>query len=191
MKVIGFCGSGRRESNTSLLLKTLLTFLENKGAETELVDLAGEEIRGCTACYVCYLEKNASCVIKKDIVNTCIAKMQDADAVILGSPAYFGGVSSGMKGLMDRCGIVSKANNDLLQRKLAAGVVVTGRAGGLSAITTMNNFFLASQMIVVGASYWNIGLAEDKGEIEDDEIAATSMQQLADNLLWLLEKIKE
>jgi len=190
MKVVAFCGSGRKESNTKLLLETVLKPLIDAGADTEIIELAGNEIRGCMACYVCFLEKNGTCVLKKDIVNNCIAKMAAADAILLGSPAYFGDVSSEMKALIDRSGMVSQANGDLYRRKLGAAVVAVARSGALHAFDTINHFFLANQMIVVGSNSWNIGIGPEKGEVVDDEEGMKTMRQLGENMSWLLKKMK-
>ncbi len=190
MKVVAFCGSGRKESNTKLLLESVLKPLADAGAETEIIELAGNEIRGCMACYVCFLEKDRTCVLKKDIVNSCIAKMAEADAIILGSPAYFSDITSEMKALIDRSGMVSQANGDLYKRKLGAAVVSVGRVGALHAFDTMNHFFLANQMIVVGSNAWNIGIGPEKGEVVDDEEGMKTMHQLGENMAWLLKKMK-
>ena len=190
MKVVAFCGSGRKESNTTLLLESVLKPLADAGADTELIELAGNEIRGCMACYVCFLEKDRTCVLKKDMVNNCIAKMAAADAIILGSPAYFSDITSEMKALIDRSGMVSQANGDLYRRKIGAAVVAVGRAGAIHAFDTMNHFFLASQMIVVGSNSWNIGIGPEKGEVVDDEEGMKTMRLLGENMAWLLKKMK-
>ena len=190
MKVVAFCGSGRKQGNTALLLNAVLEPLAEVGAETELVELAGNEIRGCMSCYVCYLEKNGSCVLKKDMVNDCIAKMVAADAILLGSPTYFSDVSSEMKALIDRCGMVSQANGDMYRRKLGAAVVAVRRTGAIHAFDTMNHFFLTSQMIIVGSNSWNIVIGPEKGEVMDDEEGMKSMRILGENMGWLLQKIK-
>jgi len=190
MKIIAFCGSGRKDGNTSLLLNAVLLPLAEAGAETELVELAGNEIRGCKACYVCYMEKNGVCVLTKDIVNESIAKMAAADAIILGSPAYCGDVSSEMKALIDRSSMVNKANGDMFRRKIGASVVAVGRAGAIHTFDTMNHFFLIGQMIIVGSNYWNIGIGPEKGEVVDDEEGMKTMHQLGENMAWLLQKVK-
>ena len=190
MKVVAFCGSGRKESNTKILLEAVIKPLADAGADTEIIELAGNEIRGCMACYVCYLEKDGTCVLKKDMVNSCIAKMAEADAILLGSPAYFTDVPSEMKALIDRSGMVSQANGGLYKRKIGAAVVAMARSGGIHAFDTMNHFFLASQMIVVGSNSWNIGIGPEKGEVVDDEEGMKTMRQLGENMAWLLKKIK-
>lgn len=189
MKVIAFCGSARKDGNTSLLLNAVLKPLKEAGSETELVELAGKGIRGCIACYVCYLDKNGACVLTKDIVNESIAKMAAADAILLGSPSYFGDVSSEMKAFMDRISMVSKANGDMFKRKIGASVVAVGRAGAIHTFDTMNHFFLIAQMIIVGSNYWNIGTGPEKGEVVDDEEGMRTMHQLGENIAWLLQKI--
>ena len=96
MKVVAICGSPRKQGNTDLLLRTVLEPLAEAGADTELVELAGHAIRGYTACYICFHKKNGKCVLAKDLVNDCIAKMVAADAILLGSPTYFADVTSEM-----------------------------------------------------------------------------------------------
>jgi len=191
MKVVAFNGSARKKGNTTLLLETVLQPLAQAGAETELVELAGTNPRGCRACYVCFKEKDGTCVVKDDIINDCIAKMVQADAVILGSPTYFADVSSEMKALIDRCGMVSRANGDLYRRKLGAAVVAARRAGAIHAFDSMNHFFLIGQMIVVGSSYWNIGHGREKGDVSGDEEGMKTMRQLGENMAWLLTKLKK
>ena len=117
--------------------------------------------------------------------------MAAAAAIFLGSPAYFVDVSSEMKALIDRCGMVSQANGDMFKRKLGAAVVATGRAGAIHAFDTMNHFFLTAQMIVVGSNYWNIGIGPEIGEVVDDEKGMKTMRQLGENMAWLLNKMKD
>lgn len=189
-KVVAFCGSARKQGNTRLLLETVLEPLRGAGADTELVELAGSDLKGCRACFVCMKKKDGSCAVKDDMVNECVAKMANADAILLGSPTYFADVSSEMKALIDRCGMVGRANNDLYKRKLGAAVVAVRRAGAIHAFDTINHFFLISQMIVVGSSYWNIGFGREKGEVAGDEEGMKTMRQLGQNMAWLLDRIK-
>jgi multimeric flavodoxin WrbA len=189
MNVVAFCASARRNGNTKLLLETVLEPLQEAGAETELVELAGSNLKGCRACFVCIKKKDGSCVIKDDMLNECVEKMAKADAIILGSPTYFADVSTEMKALIDRSGMVGRANGDLYKRKLGAAVVAVRRAGSIHAFDTMNHFFQISQMIIVGSSYWNIGIGREKGEVASDEEGMKTMRQLGENMSWLLQKV--
>lgn len=191
MNVVAFCASARRNGNTKLLLETVLEPLQEAGAETELVELAGSNLKGCKACFVCIKKKDGSCAIKDDMLNDCVEKMAKADAVILGSPTYFADVSTEMKALIDRSGMVGRANGNLYKRKLGAAVVAVRRAGSIHAFDTMNHFFQISQMIIVGSSYWNIGIGREKGEVASDEEGMKTMRQLGENMGWLLQKISD
>jgi len=190
MKVVAFNGSARKGGNTAKLLNTALEELALQGIDTELVELSGQPISGCTACFKCFKNKDNRCAIKKDIVNDCLSKMIAADGILLGSPTYFADVSAGMKALIERCGMVSRANGDLFKRKAGAGVVAVRRAGAIQVFNSLNAFFLIGQMIVVGSSYWNIGIGRESGEVANDEEGMKTMHDLGRNMAWLLQKIK-
>lgn len=191
MRVVAINGSPRKQGNTDLLLRTVLEPFTKAGADIEFVELAGHAIRGCTACYICFHKQNGKCILTKDLVNDCIAKMAAADVILLGSPNYFTDVTSEMKALIDRCGMVGRANGNLFRRKLGAAVVASGRAGAIHAFDTMNHFFLINQMVIIGSTYLNIGLGQEKGEVGDDQNGLEAMRQLGDNMLWILKKLTD
>jgi multimeric flavodoxin WrbA len=191
MKVVAFNGSARKDGNTAILLNHVLKVLESEGIETELVQLAGEQIHGCTACGVCMKVKNKQCKIVNDNINLYIEKMTTADGILLGSPTYFSMMSPEMKALIDRTGFVARANSDLFKRKVGAAVVAVRRAGGIPTFDAINHFFLITQMIVPGSSYWNVGIGLNKGDVEKDEEGIKTMEDLGKNMAWLIKKIKE
>jgi multimeric flavodoxin WrbA len=190
MKVIAFNGSARKDGNTALLLKRVLKVLEAEGIETELIQLAGEQVRGCTACRTCYDTQNNRCIIEDDKVNLYIQKMLEADGIILGSPVYFSMMTPELKALIDRTGYVARANGDMFKRKIGAAVVAVRRAGAIPTFNAINHFFLISQMIVPGSSYWNIGIGRKKGDVAGDEEGMATMDDLGKNMVWLLKKTK-
>jgi multimeric flavodoxin WrbA len=189
MKVIAFNGSARKDGNTALLIREVFKQLEQEGIDTELVQLAGQKIQGCIACYRCFKAKDKRCAVNDDIVNACISKMIDADAIVLGSPTYFGGCSSQIKALIDRAGFVNRANDDLLKRKVGAAVVAVRRAGAMHAFDSLNHFFTIGQMIIVSSSYWNIGVGREAGEVGNDQEGLATMATLGKNMAWLLKKL--
>ncbi|MCW4010536.1 MAG: flavodoxin family protein [Candidatus Bathyarchaeota archaeon] len=190
MKVVAFNGSARKDGNTAILLRRTLQTLESEGIETELVQLAGQQIRGCTVCRACFETKNQRCIIEDDKVNEYIQKMAKADGILLGSPTYFSMMSPEMKALIDRAGFVARAQPDMLKYKVGAAVVAVRRAGGMPTFNAINHFFLINQMIVPGSSYWNIGLGNKKGDVEADEEGLKTMETLGRNMAWLIKKIK-
>src|ERR1035437_4784420 len=169
MKVIAFNGSPRKGGNTQLMIEEVFKVLESENIETELFQLGGKLVHGCTACMKCREIQNRRCHIKNDVLNLAIEKMLEADAIILGSPVYFGDVSTEIKALIDVAGYVTRANGHLLARKVGAGVVAVRRAGMLHTFDTINNFFLINQMVVPGSTYWNIGFGREKGDVLNDE----------------------
>jgi multimeric flavodoxin WrbA len=191
VKVIAFNGSARKDGNTSILIKRVLQVLEAEGIETELIQLAGEPIRGCNACRTCYTTRNKRCAIEDDNVNVYIQKMLEADGLILGSPVYFSMMTPELKALIDRAGYVARANSDMFKRKVGAAVVAVRRAGAIPTFDAINHFFLISQMIVPGSSYWNIGVGRHKGDVEGDEEGMETMETLGKNMAWLLKKLNK
>jgi multimeric flavodoxin WrbA len=190
MKVIAFNGSARKDGNTAILIKNVFGALNNAGVETEMVQLSGEKVRGCTACFKCWENKDRRCAVKKDCINDCIEKMIAADGIILASPTYFADVSSELKALIDRAGMVSRANGDMLKRKVGAAVVAERRGGAIHVFDTINHFFLIGQMIIPGSVYWNMGIGREKGEVEKDEEGLLTMKILGENMAWLLMKLR-
>ena len=189
MKVVAFNGSARKDGNTSILLNLVLDELKAEGIETELYSLAGKPIQGCIACFKCFENKDRRCAVTKDIVNECIQKMIEADGILLGSPTYFADVSAGMKALIERSGMVARANVDLYKRKVGAAVVAVRRAGGIHVFNSLNFFFTINQMIIPGSSYWNIAIGRQPGEVNNDAEGVQTMKTLGMNMAWLLKKI--
>jgi len=191
MKVIAFNGSARKDGNTAILIKEVFSELDSEGIETEMIQLAGKKIRGCIACGKCFKNQDKRCAVENDFANECIEKMLEADGIILGSPTYFADVTTETKALIDRAGFVARANSDMLRRKIGAAVVAVRRAGAIHVFDSINHFFMISQMIVPGSSYWNIGIGRAIGEVEQDEEGLQTMRTLGRNMAWLLKKIKE
>jgi len=186
MKVVAFSGSARKGGNTALLLRRVLDVLDAEGIETELVELASAKVQGCTVCLKCREIKDARCHGRNDAINECIAKMDYADGILIGSPVYFADVSPETKALLDRTGYVARANPELLARKVGAGVVAVRRAGAMHALDSINHLFLISQMIVPGSSYWNLGIGGPLGAVEEDAEGMRTMETLGRNMAWLL-----
>ena len=191
MRVVAINGSARKNGNTFSLINTVFKELEAEGIETELIQLAGKKIAGCIACRRCFKNLDKRCAVDKDDFNECFIRIVDADGIILGSPVYFADLTANMKGFIERAGYVSRANGDILSRKVGASVVAVRRAGAVHTFDSLNHFFFVSQMIVPGSRYWNVGIGREKGEVESDEEGVETMSILGKNIAWLLKKIYE
>ena len=189
MKVVAFNGSPREDGNTGILLRYVLRELEAEGIATELVQVGGRKINGCTACEECIRNKDLQCSTTDDILNDCFLKMDAADGILLGSPTYFTDVTPEMKALIDRAGYVSRANGGRLRRKVGAAVVAVRRQGALHTFDTMNHLFQISEMITPGSTYWNIAIGKEKGDVERDEEGIRTMKTLGRNMAWLLKRL--
>jgi len=189
MKVVAFNGSARREGNTAILLSLVLDEIKKEGIDTEIVHLSGKQLQGCIACYQCFKNKDGRCAVGHDFANDCIAKMAEADGILLGSPTYFADLSASTKALIERCGMVARANGDMFRRKVGAGVVAERRGGATHVFSSLNFFFLIGQMIVPGSSYWNLAFGREAGEVMNDQEGILTMKNLGQNMAWLLKKI--
>ncbi len=189
MKVVAINGSARKGGNTSILLRRVLGELEKEGIETELLELSGSKIHGCLACRKCSTRRDRRCSQADDMGNFFIEKMAAADGVLLGSPTYVTDVSPEIKALIDRACLVARANGSMLRRKVGAAVVAVRRAGATHAFDTLNHFFLISEMIVPGSSYWNVAIGREPGDVEKDEEGMMTMETLGRNMAWLLKKV--
>jgi multimeric flavodoxin WrbA len=104
MKVIGFNGSPRKTWNTATLLKKALDGAASQGADTELIHLYDLNFRGCRSCFACKSDGGPSygkCAVKDDL-SPVLRKIEEADALVVGSPIYFGTITGEAKSFMER-----------------------------------------------------------------------------------------
>lgn len=189
MKVVAINGSARKNGNTAQMIQRVFTQLEAEGIETEMIQLGGKKMHGCIACYKCVKNKDRKCAIDNDFMNECIEAMDKADGVVLASPTYFANVSTEMKALIDRAGVVGRVNDDMFARKVGAAVVARRRGGAMQAFNALNTFFFIEQMIVPGSHYWNMGDGMEKGDIQKDTEGLETMDILGKNMAWLMKKL--
>ena len=190
MYAIAVNGSPRKGGNTEILLNRVLEPLAGAGWETELVQVGGQKIRGCQACYKCFENKDGQCAMKNDVFNPVMEKLLRADAMIFGSPTYFTDVSAEMKALLDRSGLVAIANGRAFKGKIGAAVVAVRRGGATHVFDTINHMFLMNQVIVPGSVYWNLAYGRNKGEVEGDAEGMGNMKNLGQIIAWLGAAIK-
>lgn len=187
MKVIGINGSARRDGNTVIIIRTIFEELNDSGIETELIQLADVNIEPCRACFAC--KGRGNCVFRKDGFADIFSKMVESDGIILGSPVYSADVSSRMKALLDRGGVVAAINPGILKHKVGVAVAAVRRAGGMTAVDTMNHFFLNKEMIVVGSTYWNMVYGREIGDVRQDIEGIANMRNLGQNMASIMLKL--
>ena len=171
VKIIGVIGSPRTGSNTEILIKKALESAEKVGAETDIINLGSAEIEPCIACDIC--KSTGECSIY-DEMRDITQKLPEAHGLILGSPVYFGNVTSQMKIFMDRS---RPLRIDFKLRDKVAGAISVGasRNGGQeTTISAMHEFLLIHDAIIVGdgaplAHYGGTGVGGVVGDSEQDE----------------------
>lgn len=104
MKVIAINGSPRKNWNTDQLCKSALEGASSVGAETELIELGDYKFKGCVSCFACHLKRNMdnSLCFYKDELTEVLKKCQQADAIIVGSPVYYGFVTGEVRSFIER-----------------------------------------------------------------------------------------
>lgn len=189
MKAVAINGSPRADGNTGILLQIVSDKLKEEGIETKLIQVGGTDIHGCRGCWACKKIKNGKCVFNDDIFNSIVEDALDADVIILGTPSYYSDMTPELKAFIDRFGIVGSSAG-ALKYKIGAGVIAQRRGGGVAIQSTLHHMFLMNEMIIVGSKYWNFGFGSQKGEVKEDEEAVANMRNLAENIAWVLKKIK-
>lgn len=188
MKVLGINGSARKDGNTAILINKVFDELHAAGIETELIQFSNQTIEPCRACWACGGQKN--CVHRKDSFRETFDKLLQADGIVLGSPVYSANVSANMQAFLERAAVVCDMNDGLLTHKVGACVAAARRGGAITAVDTMNHFFLNHEMFIVGSTYWNMAYGQMPGDVLQDEEGLKNMQNLGQNMAYLLKAVK-
>ena len=177
MKVLLLNGSANKKGNTFTALTEIAKQLEKNGVESEIMQLGNKPVRGCIACGQCQMKQLGRCVFDDDVCNRIVEKLNEADALIVGSPVYYGQPNGAVMAV--------------LQRAFFSGAKVQNnrRGGATAAYQTLNMIFEMKNMPVVTSQYWNIAYGLAPGEVTQDTEGMQTMRTLANNMAWLLKKI--
>ncbi len=185
MRVIGIVGSPRKNGNTEILTRHALKAVTEEGIDTELITLAGLEIKPCNACMVC--QKKEKCSIDDDFFPIYL-KMKEADGIILASPVYSGSATALIKGLIERASFISLHHQKPFSGKVGGPIVVARRAGHNFTLAQLTFWFQIQGMVVPGSSYWNIAFGRAKGEVVNDEEGMSTIWNFGKNLARVIRK---
>ena len=182
MKVLIINGSPRQKGNTSIALAEIAKQLEKLGIESEIVWIGNKPVRGCIACNTCK-DKPGACVFDDDVCNGISAKMNSSDALIVGSPVYWGQPNGAVLSIIQRA---FYSNGAAFRGKPAAAVAVCRRGGATATFETLNMPFQMMSMPVVTSQYWNIVYGREPGQAALDREGLRTMRTLANNMAALL-----
>ncbi|NFH61171.1 flavodoxin family protein [Clostridium botulinum] len=171
MKVLGINGSPRKQWNTATLLTKALEGVASLGVETELIHLYNLNYKGCVSCFACKLIDGRSygrCAINDDLA-PILKKIEECDAIIMGSPIYFGQVTGEMKSFLERLLfqylVYDGKGTSLLKKKILTGFIYTmnvnenilkdiGYDQNFKAMEkTLIRFFGSSESLIVTDTY--------------------------------------
>lgn len=196
MKVVGVCGSPKKNGNTAFLMGEVLSSIEDPEIETEILYIYDYRIEECDGCDLCIRERRCP---KDDDMPRIEARLQEADCIILGAPSYFGQVPSGMKRFIDRSRLM-KMQNSKLKNKWCTVITHAGlRNGGQELVAlTLMNFALGQGMYIfgccedpVGEGYFVAGsLQKDDGWrfVKKDILAMNMCRTLGKRIKEVLKK---
>ena len=190
LRILGVSASPRRKATHRAVGEALRYAHERHGVATDYFTASGKTLGFCVQCDVC-IRKRDGCAFD-DGMQDLYRLLTRADAVILGTPVYQGGLSGQLKTIMDRCRALVATDPDALRDKPCAGVAVGGdRNGGQeSALRQIHDFCLLNLMVPVGGGAYgsNLGAAvwsQDRGAegVDDDEIGVKSIHRTVDRLV--------
>lgn len=184
MNVLLLNGSPHREGNTFTALSEISRQLEAEGIDSEILWIGNQPVRGCIACMRCVGANR--CIFGDDPVNQIIEKMQSSDAIIVGSPVYYGQPSGQLLCLQQR---MLYAGSAAFRGKPAAAVTVCRRGGATSAYQALLMPFQMTNMPIVTSQYWNLAYGRSAGEAAQDIEGMQTMRTLAKNMAYLLKKL--
>ena len=175
IKALGVCGSPIKGGNTEVFLHEALKAAEEiNGVSTELITLAGKDIKDCRHCNWCLSkqEEGKFCAIKDDMVEI-YPKILGADVLLLASPVYSTRLSGYLACFIDRfrCFAVGNIYRGKLENKLGGALAVgwLRNTGIETTLLSIHSAFLAYGMIPIGpphglgSPYGAVGLSSEGG----------------------------
>lgn len=185
MKILTINGSPHLNGCTVRALAELESTLHENGVETERINVANLDVRGCIACNYC--RTHGKCVFN-DIVNEVAPKFKEADGLIAGTPVYWAHANGQLLAFLDRLfystmGYVNTA------MKVGAAVISSRRAGSTSAMDEINKYFTMNSMPIVSSTYWNEVHGHTSEDVEKDLEGLQTMRNLGKNAAFLVKAI--
>lgn len=185
MKVLLINGSPNEKGCTFTALSEVAVTLEHNGIETEILWIGKKAIHDCVACWSC--AKSGQCVFSDDAVNSILARLDEIDALVVGSPVYYAGPAGRITAFLDR---LFMAGGGRMKGKLGASVVSCRRAGNSAAFDRLNKYFTMNSVHIVSSQYWNDVHGFTPEDVRKDLEGLQTMRILGENMAWLLKCIE-
>ena len=187
MKTLLINGSPRKDGNTARALAEIADTLKNEGIETETFWIGTAPVRGCIACGACMEKKLGKCAFDDDVCNRLAARAAEADALVAGTPTYYGQPAGALLAVLQR---VCYSARGCVEGKPVACVAVCRRGGSSAAFQCMNMPFEMLNCVLIGSQYWNLAFGRAKGEAGLDTEGMQTMRTLARNMAWVMKNLR-
>ncbi len=185
MKVLLINGSAHLNGCTHRALKEVEKSLNANGIETEIINVANKDVRGCIGCYYC--REHKKCVFD-DLVNEIAPKFAESDGIVVGTPVYYAGANGQLLAFLDRLFFSTSGVFDKTM-KVGAAVISSRRAGSTSAMDEINKYFTIASMPIVSSTYWNEVHGSVAEDVEKDLEGLQTMRNLGNNMAFLIKAI--
>jgi multimeric flavodoxin WrbA len=176
MRIVGVNGSPRKKGNTQALLKVAM---ESSGiVDMKLIHLVDYKILPCDGCGTCWETKK--CPIDDDL-EIVLDELVSSDAIILGSPVYYGTPSAQMKAFIDRSGELLGARGFPLKGKIGGALSVARRWGHITTWTALLLYLLDMRLIVPGTG-WCSATAQKPNQVMKDKEGVERAKELGESM---------
>lgn len=179
MKALLINGSPHPRGCTYTALSEVAGALEKNGVETEIIQIGVKPVQGCIDCGKC--ADTHRCVFD-DAVNVVLDKLENAQALVIGSPVYYASPNGSLLSLLDRLFFTGFP----FAGKIGAAVVSARRAGTTAALDVLNKYFLISGMPIAPSQYWNMVHGFTPEDVRQDLEGLQTLRHLGENIAWLV-----
>lgn len=177
-------GSPHHQGNTAIALGAVAAQLEENGIATRTLWIGTGPVQGCIGCYKCM--ELGRCTFQDALYNEVRAAVEQADALIIGSPTYYAGPAGSLCALLDR---LFYSSGSALRGKPAAAVAVCRRGGATTTFERLCKYFEIMSMPMANSQYWNIVYGRKPGDAAFDAEGMQTMRTLANNMAWLMRSL--
>ena len=184
MKALLICGSPNENGCTFTALSEIEKVLHKHNVGTEIFQIGKAPISGCTACRACFTTHK--CAIN-DQVNEIAARLDEFDAIVIGSPVYHAAANGSLTAFLDR---LFYSAGGKMAGKVGAAIVSCRRGGATAAFDQLNKYLSITNMVIATSQYWNQVHGSNAQEVVKDEEGMQTMRTLGENIAWLLRLIE-
>lgn len=188
--VIGFSGSPRKNGNSDILLKNILSGVDLGGVSSDHINLTDIDFSGCIGCEKC--RRSKICTGLVDGMSLIYPKLLSSAGLVLVSPTHNYNITSWMKAFIDRLYCFYNFENDR-PRSWSSQLAGQSRKAVVAAICEQESiedmgFTLAAMKMPLEAlGYEIVGELSvlkifDKAKVTQDTEAINKARQLGERL---------